>query len=182
MVAEFNRNASTIGLTDKMIGYKADLLADAPPGEFSGPEYKDFDVVAVSMALHHFEHPDVALQRLASRLKKGGSFMIIDLIPSSGHDHEHGEGHGNSHGHHGHGHGHDQPHSHDHAKKQGHDFGDAAHTVKTHGFSRDDMEKLFKDAGLGVGFEYELIPDQLIFKKGDKTHHKTVFIARAQRA
>lgn len=173
MVAEFNRNASTIGLTDKMIGYKADLLADNAPGEFSGPEYKDFDVVAVSMALHHFEHPDVALQRLASRLKKGGSIMIIDLIPSSGHDHEHGEGHG---------HGHDQPHSHDHAKKQGHDFGDAAPTVKTHGFSRDDMEKLFKDAGLGVGFEYELIPDQLIFKKGDKTHHKTVFIARAQRA
>ncbi|OKP11259.1 hypothetical protein PENSUB_3281 [Penicillium subrubescens] len=173
MVAEFNRNASTIGLADKMIGYKADLLADTAPEEFSGPEYTNFDVVAVSMALHHFEHPDVALQKLASRLKKGGSFMIIDLIPSSGHDHGHGEGHGHSHGHHDHGHG--------HAKKQGHDFGDAAHTVKVHGFSRDDMEKLFKDAGLGVGFEYELIPDQLIFKKGDKTHHKTVFIARAQR-
>jgi SAM-dependent methyltransferase len=182
MVAEFNRNANSIGLADKMIGYKADLLADTAPEEFSGPEYANFDVVAVSMALHHFEHPDVALQRLASRLKKGGSFMIIDLIPSSGHDHGHGEGHGHSHGHHGHGHGHDQPHCHDHAKKTGHDFGDAAHTVKRHGFSRDDMENLLKDAGLSTGFDYELIPDQLIFKKGDKTHHKTVFIARAQRA
>lgn len=176
MVAEFNRNASTVGLSDKMIGYKADLLAEPAPKEFSGPEYTDFDMVAVSMALHHFEHPDIALQRLATRLKKGGSFMIIDLIPSSGHDHRHGEGHD-----HGHGHGPDHPHCHDHAKKQGHDFGDAAHTVKTHGFSRDDMEKLFKDAGLSTGFDYELIPDQLIFKKGDKTHRKTVFIARAQR-
>lgn len=172
MLAEFNRNARTIGLADKMIGYKADLLAQPAPEEFSGPEYNDFDVMAVSMALHHFEHPDVALQRLASRLKKGGSFMIIDLIPSSGHNHEHDHGHGN---------GHDHPHRHGHVKQEGHDFGDAAHTVKTHGFSRDDMEKLFKDAGLGVGFDYELIPDQLIFKKGDKTHHKTVFIARAQR-
>jgi hypothetical protein len=44
------------------------------------------------------------------------------------------------------------------------------------------MENLLKDAGLSTGFDYELIPDQLIFKKGDKTHHKTVFIARAQRA
>lgn len=170
MVAEFNRNAKTIGLSDKMIGYKADLLAEPAPEEFSGPEYNDFDVVAVSMALHHFEHPNAALQRLAARLKKGGSFMIIDLIPSSGHEHGHG-----------HGHGHDQPHCHDHANKQGHDFGDAAHTVKTHGFSRGDMEKLLKDAGLGTGFDYELIPDQLTFKKGDKTLYKTVFIARAQR-
>lgn len=184
MVAEFNRNASTIGLSDKMVGYKADLLAEPAPQEFSGPEYNDFDVVAVSLALHHFEHPDVALQRLAGRLKKGGSFMIIDLIPSSGHEHEHSNSDGHKHGHgpeHGHGHGHDQPHCHDHTKKQGHDFGDAGHTVKTHGFSREDMEELFKDAGLGVGFDYELIPDQLTFKKGDKTHYKTVFIARAQR-
>lgn len=176
MVAEFNRNANTIGLSDKMIGYKADLLAEPAPEEYSGSEYNDFDVVAVSLALHHFEHPDVALQRLAARLKKGGSFMIIDLIPSSGHEH----GQSNSDGHK-HGHGHDQPHCHDHANKQGHDFGDAAHTVKTHGFSREDMEKLFKDAGLGAGFDYELIPDQLTFNKGDKTHYKTVFIARAQR-
>lgn len=172
MVAEFNRNASTIGLSDKMIGYKADLLAEPAPEEFSGPDYTEFDVLAVSMALHHFEYPDVALQRLASRLKKGGSFMIIDLIPGSGHDHGQGDGNGHSHGHHGHGHGH---------AKEGHDFGDAAHTVKTHGFSREDMEKLFKDAGLGAGFDYELIPEQFIFEKGGKTHHKTVFIARAQR-
>lgn len=173
MVAEFNRNASTIGLSDKMIGYEADLLAEPAPEKFSGPEYNNFDVVAVSMALHHFEHPGVALQRLAARLKKGGSFMIIDLIPSSGHDHNHGDAHEYGHGRHGHGH--------DHSKKQGHDFGDAEHTVKTHGFSREDMEKLFEDAGLGAGFDYELIPDQLTFKKGDKTHYKTVFIARAQR-
>lgn len=167
MVAEFNRNASTVGLSNKMIGYKADLLAEPAPQEFSGLEYNDFDVIAVSMALHHFEHPDVALQRLAARLKRGGSFMIIDLIPSS--DHEHDQPH------------HDQSHCHDHVKKQGHDFGDATHTVKTHGFSRGDMEELFKGAGLGAGFDYELIPDQLTFKKGDKTHYKTAFIARAQR-
>ncbi|CEO59878.1 hypothetical protein PMG11_04528 [Penicillium brasilianum] len=168
MVAEFNRNAQAIGLSDKMIGYKADLLTESAPEEFSGPDYTEFDVLVISLALHHFEYPDVALQRLARRLKKGGSIMIIDLIPSSEQDH----GNGHSQGHHGHGHGH---------AKEGNDFGDASHLIKTHGFSREDLEKIFKDAGLGAGFDYELIPDQLIFEKGGKTIHKTIFIARAQR-
>ncbi|KAJ5174365.1 uncharacterized protein N7482_000242 [Penicillium canariense] len=165
MVNEFNRNSSAIGLSNKMIGYKADLLAEPAPAEFSGPEFTDFDLVVVSMALHHFEHPDMALQRLATRLKKGGAFLIIDLVPHSGHDHENDHGHGHSHGH----------------GKPGHDFGEAAHTVKTHGFSQQDMENLFQDAGLDTQFKYEVIPEELVFKTEEKTHRKTVFIARAQR-
>ncbi|KAF7713657.1 Uncharacterized protein PECH_001130 [Penicillium ucsense] len=146
MLAEFQNNAKTIGLGDKMIGFKADLLSDTAAEDFSGPEFHDFDVVAVSMSLHHFQQPDVALQRLASRLKKGGSMMIIDLVPSS-------------------------------AKE----FGDAAPTVKTHGFTKEDMRKLFAYAGLDKGFDYEVIPDQLKWEKPEGTLTKTIFIARAQR-
>lgn len=181
MLAEFRQNAKTIGLSDKMVGYKADLLADSEPEEFSGPEYHDFDVIAVSMALHHFEQPDVALRRLASRLKKGGSFMIIDLVPSAGSDHGHGHGHGHSHSHghsHGHGHGHNHGQHHDNSAQE---FPrDGAHTVKTHGFSAEEMKKLFADAGLDSRFDYEVIPDQLKWEKPEKTYYKTIFIARAQ--
>jgi SAM-dependent methyltransferase len=174
MIEEFNRNAKMIGIDDKMVGYKADLLSDSVPDEFSGPEYTEFDMVAVSMALHHFEYPQMALQRLGSRLKKGGVCMIIDILSRSGHDHGHGGGHDHGHSH-GHGHGHGEG-------QHGHNFGEAAHTVKTHGFSREDMQKLFEGAGLDHGFKYEVIPEQLVFNKGEKTHSVTVFIARAQRS
>ncbi|KAJ5679752.1 hypothetical protein N7462_007996 [Penicillium macrosclerotiorum] len=162
MIDEFNQNAGAMGLSDKMVGHKADILAETAPAEFSGPDFHDFDLVVVSMALHHFEHPDLALQRLTARLKKGGALMVIDLVASSGH----GDGHGHSHGHN------------DHT----HDFGEARHTVKTHGFSRNDMQQLFQNAGLTEKFDFEVIPEPLVFKKNDKTFQKTVFIARVGRA
>lgn len=157
MVDEFNRNASALGIPSKMIGYKADLLADSAPTEYSGPEFNDFDVVTVSMALHHFELPELALQRLASRLKKGGVCCIIDFVPHSGHDHLHSHGHGQ-------------------------EYGDASHTVKTHGFSTDHMQKLFQDAGLSVGYDYQELSELLVFNKEDKPFSKRAFVARAQRA
>lgn len=169
MVDEFNSNANALDMTSKMTGYKADLLADSAATEFSGPEFKDFDLVTVSMALHHFEHPDIALQKLAKRLKNGGICFIIDLVPHSGHGHDHGQGHD-------HDHGHDE-----HAKRQ-QEFGDAAHTVKTHGFSKEDMQKLFEGAGLSVKFDYEVLPEPLVFTKEGRTLEKPAFIARAQLA
>jgi len=175
MVDEFNRNANAVGMTSKMTGYKADLLADSVPTEFSGPEFNEVDVVTVSMALHHFEHPDIALQKLAKRLKNGGVCFIIDLVPHSGHGHDHGHSDDHSHDHdHGHSHGHNE-----HVKHQ-QEFGDAAHTVKTHGFSKEDMQKLFHGAGLSVKFDYEVLPEPLVFTKEERTFEKTAFIARAQ--
>lgn len=163
MVDEFNRNATAVGLSDKVTGHKADLVDSVLP-EFSGPTFANFDVLAVSMALHHFEHPDRALQQLAKRLKPDGVCFIIDLVPHEGHghDHSHHDGHGHDHG------------------KHGHEFGEASHTVKTHGFSREDMQRLFEGVGLKVKFDYEILPESLVFTKEDQTVHKTAFIARAQ--
>lgn len=161
MVDEFNRNASSAGLADHVVGYKADLLADNASTEFTGPDFMNFDVVAVSMALHHFEHPERALQRLAGRLKKGSSCFIIDLVQHAHDGHSHGHGHA--------------------PDKHEHEFGEAAHTVQTHGFSQSDMQSLFEAAGLSVGFDYEVLPEPLVFFQGDKKISKTVFIARARR-
>ena len=180
MVDEFNKNANIVDMVSKMMGYKGDLLSEPAPLEFAGSEFNNFDVITISLALHHFEHADIALQKLAKRLKAGGVCFIIDLVP-----HTENWGHGQ-----GHGHGHDQGHSHEHGHSHGHsheqmiqqEFGDAAHTVKTHGFSKDDMQKLFQDAGLSVKFDYEVLPEPLVFTKAGKTVEKTVFIARAQLA
>lgn len=172
---EFNRNANAVNVASKMTGYVSDLLAEPVAIDFTGPKFNEFDVLTVSMALHHFEDPDMALQKLAKRLKNGGVCYIIDLVPQPGTVHDHGHGHAHSHGH-GHGHSHDE-----HAKHQ-HEFGDAAHTVKTHGFSKEDMQKLFQGAGLSVKFDYEVLPEPLVFNKEGKTFEKTAFIARAQLA
>lgn len=156
MVAEFNQNAHSLGIADKMVGYAADLLAEDAPAQEIDSACTNLDMVTVSMALHHFEHPSSALTRLAERLKKGGVCYIIDLVA-----------HTDSHGH-----GHEQ---------HGHEFAEASHTVKTHGFSRDDMQKLFEQAGL-TDFEYEILPEPLKFSTETRSFSKTVFVARAQRA
>lgn len=161
MIDEFNRNAKSIDISHKMIGYKADLLGTSVPDEYMGPNFTDFNMVTVSMALHHFEYPQEALQCLSKRLSQNGVFMIIDILSRSGSDHAHGHGHGHGEG--------------------NHEFGEAAHTVKTHGFSREDMQNLFAGAGLTKDFKYEVIPEPLGFKKDDKKQNITVFIARAQR-
>ncbi|KAJ5156317.1 hypothetical protein N7492_009120 [Penicillium capsulatum] len=159
MVDEFNRNAAVMGLSDKVTGHKADLLAESVSTDFSGPTFSNFDLLTVSMALHHFEHPDRALQQLTKRLKSNGVCFIIDLVPEEGH-------HGHSH-HHGHG-------------EHEHPFGEAAKTVKTHGFSREDMQRLFEGVGLNVQFEYEIVSEPFVFHKDEQSFHKTVFMARAQ--
>lgn len=155
MVAEFNHSASSLGLMDKVVGYKADLLADKAPAQDIESACTDLDIVTVSMALHHFEHPGAALKRLADRLNKGGVCYIIDLVA---HSDTHGHGH----------------------EEHKHDFAEAAHTVKTHGFSREDMQRLFEGAGL-TRFDYEISPEPLVFIRDNQSISKRVFLARAQR-
>ncbi|KAJ5199515.1 hypothetical protein N7491_011279 [Penicillium cf. griseofulvum] len=172
MVAEFNQSANTLGLADKVIGYKADLLTEHAPAEAIDSACTNLDVLTISMALHHFEHPDRALKSLGQRLKKDGVCFIIDLVPRDGHlgpEHEHN-------------HGHSHEHSHEHGHGIEDEFPEAAHTVKTHGFSCEDMQQLFQGSGFNAGFDYQVVPEPLKITIGGGTLSKTVFMARAQRA
>ena len=81
MVNEYNKNAEKTGFSHKMAAWKGDLFADTASTELPGPEFFDFDVVLVSMALHHFDDPSKALKCLGDRLKKGGVCVIVDLVP-----------------------------------------------------------------------------------------------------
>lgn len=152
MVDEFNKNAREAGLSDKMTARKGDLLAETVPDEISGPDFEDFDVVAVSMALHHFAEPDVALKRLGDRLKQGGTCLIVDLVPEGKMFHE-----------------------------MHPDMSEAAAIVKKHGFTMEDMKELFEGAGLGMNFDYKVIEKPFEFTKNGTTFRKTIFVARAQR-
>ncbi|KAL2828954.1 S-adenosyl-L-methionine-dependent methyltransferase [Aspergillus cavernicola] len=153
MIDEFNKNAREADRSDTVVAFKADLLAEPTPAEVSGPEYFNFDLVVVSMALHHFEHPEQALKRLAERVKKGGVMMIIDLVPE-GMDHQG-------------------------LRRQ---MGEVVDTISKHGFDREETRKMYEDAGTGTEFKYQVIEEPLVFTKGGKTFHKTVFMARGQKA
>ncbi|KAL6239118.1 hypothetical protein BDW75DRAFT_199687 [Aspergillus navahoensis] len=155
MVEEFNKHAREAGRSNTMVGVKADLVSESLPAEISGPEYFDFDLVVVSMALHHFEHPEKAMNRLGERLKKGGVMMIIDLIPENHHGHEH-----------------------DQAL---HQMGEVVETISKHGFSLDEMQTMYKNAGAGNGFKYQVFEKPLVFNKNGKNFEKTIFIARGQK-
>ncbi|RAL03796.1 class I SAM-dependent methyltransferase [Aspergillus ibericus CBS 121593] len=160
MVSEYNKNAQEAGFGDKMTALKGDLLAETIPEELPGPEYFDFDIVVVSMAFHHFERPDLAMARFGERLKKGGVCMVVDIVPASDDHHHH--------------HHHQGPH------RVEHGFGNAEHTVKSHGFTEEQMQQLYEGAGL-TGFRYEVMDEQVVFHKEGKELIKTLFIARGQR-
>ncbi|RDW94048.1 class I SAM-dependent methyltransferase [Aspergillus mulundensis] len=155
MLEEFKKHVREAGRSETMIGVKADLVSESSPAEVSGPEYFNFDLVFVSMALHHFEFPEKAMINLGKRLKKGGVMMIIDMIPEDHHGHEH-----------------------EHAR---HQMGDMVDTISKHGFSLEEMRTMYENAGVGIGFEYKVLESPLVFTKDGKTFEKTIFIARGQK-
>ncbi|KAK4161447.1 methyltransferase [Cladorrhinum sp. PSN259] len=83
MVAAYNARAENQGLSpSEMHAYQGNLCdpADPEPKAFAQPEFSDFDVAAIGLGLHHFDNPGLALQRVASRLKKGGVLLVLDFL------------------------------------------------------------------------------------------------------
>lgn len=152
MVEEYNNNAQRTGYSEKMSAQTGDILADSASTELSGPEFFNFNVVLVSMALHHFDNPGKTLKCLGERLKKGGVCVIVDIVPEGDGSHHH----------------------------FGHD--ETADTVKTHGFTLEQMKELLADAGMAVEFGYQVVEEPLIFNKNGKSIPKTIFLAKAQRS
>ncbi|OAA41743.1 Methyltransferase type 12 [Metarhizium rileyi] len=108
---------------EKMHAIQGDLLdaAATPSPELDSEEYKKFDFAIMSLALHHVDHVDGMIRRLAERLDEGGVLVIVDWVDGS-------EGSKRAaqmgHTHHGHG---------------------ANHM----GFKEQDLRERFEKAGLG---------------------------------
>lgn len=152
MLAEFEKNAHKAELSKKMVGLKGDLLAESLSAELQKPDLFDFDIVVVSVALHHFSDSDFAMRRLAERLKKGGTLLVVDFVPD------------------------------EHAHEFHHDHPEAAATIKKHGFTKDEMRKLYEDAGMGARFDYQIVEKPMKFTARGKAQQKTLFFARSDRA
>ncbi|KAJ9223643.1 S-adenosyl-L-methionine-dependent methyltransferase [Paecilomyces variotii] len=149
MIAEFNKNAREAGVAEKMVGLKGDLLCETIADELCEPNLFNFDIVVVSLALHHFPDPEFALKRLADRLKKGGTLLIVDFVPDK--------------------------HTHEFHK----DHPEAAATIGKHGFTRDEVRKLCEDAGVEAAFDYQVVEKPMKFVMKGKDQQRTLFFARA---
>ncbi|KAH8660143.1 S-adenosyl-L-methionine-dependent methyltransferase [Xylariales sp. PMI_506] len=88
MLAKYKAAMDKLGLgPDQALAVRGDLLADDPkPTEppVGEDQLWNFDLVATSLALHHFENPELAIQRLAARLRPGGVLLILDWTPQDG--------------------------------------------------------------------------------------------------
>lgn len=121
MVSVYNQRAREAGISpEKMSAKVGDLLADNVSEDLQRSEYRDLDIIIVSMALHHFPDPQLAVKRLADRLRTGGVLWIVEMLQ--------------------------EPHSEEEHKRVS---PETAQLVHKHGFSVGEMKELFLEAGLG---------------------------------
>ena len=80
MVDKYNTEAREAGLSEsQMHAVRGDLLAPAG-GQLESQDFYGFDLIIMSMALHHVDEPNKIIARFVDRLKAGGTVLIIDWI------------------------------------------------------------------------------------------------------
>ncbi|KAL9026581.1 MAG: hypothetical protein Q9196_004776, partial [Gyalolechia fulgens] len=179
-VKAYNDQAGAAGVSEeKMYAVQGNILA---PIEDAGAEdpfadavWQGFDIAVMSMALHHVAPPEDAIVKLVERLKEGGVLVIIDWSLSSivfqdAHP-KFGPG---DHGSHSHGHGHQ------HLPQVLNVAPGSEHTITRAGFDKEEMEKMFADAGCeDVGFaEFK---DMTRLGDGEHAVMQRLFIAKGKK-
>lgn len=83
MVEQYNLMAEKEGFdARKMHAIQGNLLN--PETDLSSEaEYNNFDLVVMSMALHHVGDHTTMIQKLSDRLSPGGVLVIVDLVDES---------------------------------------------------------------------------------------------------
>ncbi|OSZ99874.1 SAM-dependent methyltransferase [Trichoderma parareesei] len=147
-VAAYNEIARKSGIpTEQMVAVQGSIPSTEADTVLAKEEFFDFDLIAISMALHHIDDRVGVLSGLYKRLRSGGVLVVVDLTPEA-HSHDHSHNHSHAHSHNG---GHDHDHDHDHDNLTAH------HTISKHGgFGPEEMKALMVDAGFVPGsFDYK---------------------------
>ena len=176
MVKEYNRRMKSRGIrSEDVFAVQGNLLDTTESASLDNPDFFNFDIVIVNAALHHFENPDLAVQRLVKRLTPGrGVIVVCDFIPktkkSSGGHHLHQEVSMFA----------KQPHYTIDNDKEHHHKHEASHTIAHEGFSKERMEYMFRDAGCS-DLDYQRFEKPLKFGEEMGGFEVEAFIARGTR-
>jgi SAM-dependent methyltransferase len=180
MVQEYNTRVGQSTTALEISASVGNLLAptDPSPEGFESEEFHNFDLAAVGLGFHHFEDPVLAARRLAARLRAGGCLLIIDFLLNEKSS-DGGEGEGDMKGN-GNGHG----HCHRFGKHHGYGNGDAtvSQTKGRRGFGEEEMRDIFRSAGVGKDFDFEVITKGAIFETPKCRIIQDVFMARGTKA
>ncbi|RYP32140.1 hypothetical protein DL767_005376 [Monosporascus sp. MG133] len=173
MVAVYNAGARNQGLApDEMHAVVGDLADPDRPDVLPGPEFRDFDLVAVGGGFHHFADPELAAARLVERLRPGGVLLIWDFKP-----HGHGEGRGRDTG------GEDKGDG----DGDGGFTGPARHTIVHQGFTEERIRAIYEKAGAGTNFRLAELGAGFLFGdvhdvEDEEKARRSVFLARGEKA
>lgn len=153
MVAAYSASVLKAGISpEKMSAKVGDLLAEHVSEDLQRPEYYNFDLIIVGMALHHFPDPQLAIKRFADRLSKGGVLWIIDMLEVAHAEEEH--------------------------KRVS---PESAKTIHKHGFSVDEMKGMFSEAGLSAGVDVKVLDRPFEMVLHGHSLEKTLFFAKGSK-
>lgn len=145
----------------------ADFCSNDIDASISSPEFYDFDVAGVALGFHHFNDPSLCISNLAARLKPRGVLFIVDWLPRQVKPEEHI--------------GHEHAHPSDKTKeKDTQEWKQMQKTIKTNGFTENDMRGLFEGAGFQE-FGFVVLEQRFVLLMNGKEVEKTGFIAKGRK-
>jgi SAM-dependent methyltransferase len=162
MVTAYNTLSQSQQLSSKLSAIQGDLLSPSTPQD---PNFFNFDIIVMSMALHHVFDTQLMINKLHERLRDGGVLVIIDWLTmelggsGQGYRHRNDDSEGRN--------------------GEGEKVTRAAHTVAHWGFSEEEMKSLFENVGMvDVGFmegiEKSKVPAEM-------NYEQQMFIAKARK-
>lgn len=164
LVEQYNKSARSHGVPEsQMFAIEGDLavpLTEASHPSLGSSDFFQFDLIVISMALHHIDVPKELIERLVERLNDGGVVVIVDFTLDQ-------EGCQT------------QQSSKESHSLQGDKEHPAAHTVMHDGFSKEDMDTMLRCAGCNET-DYLVLdePTKVPAKIGGK---KQLFFARGKK-
>ncbi|VUC31141.1 unnamed protein product [Clonostachys rosea] len=170
MLTKYRATATDLGLSEtQMMAVQGNLLTstlEPTIPALSREQLSNFDLVAICMALHHIDDINMAIGKLAGRLRPGGVLLIIDwakrdsVAPDGNESTSH--------------------HQHQyHDPKNQHKPHPASHTVSHDSFTKEQIFGLFE--GNGCGNTSLVLADKLSQVPGARTGQMQLFFARATR-
>jgi ubiquinone/menaquinone biosynthesis C-methylase UbiE len=151
----------------------ADFCSGETPSDTLASYAATSDIAGVALGFHHFDNPTLCISNLYTSLKPQGVLFIIDWLPKDVKPEDH-IGHAHAHPSSSH------PSSSATNQTETPDWQKMQKTIKTNGFTENDMREFFEGAGF-TDFGFEVLEEAFVLEMNGKEVRKTGFIAKGRK-